>query len=94
MGFVTGFCLNFKADCYKNAVNKRIILRSKYHLSVNQYRIAHLYPFFRSLIRNCISRIPDRSLRIFLLTFDYIYCIIQTYRIDVLKKIINGGDTK
>ncbi|EGC03471.1 hypothetical protein CUS_6538 [Ruminococcus albus 8] len=25
MGFVTGFCLNFKADCYKNAVNKRII---------------------------------------------------------------------
>ncbi|EGC03612.1 hypothetical protein CUS_7981 [Ruminococcus albus 8] len=27
MGFVTGFCLNFKADCYKNAVNKRIIER-------------------------------------------------------------------
>ena len=25
MGFVTGFCLNFKADYYKNAVNKRII---------------------------------------------------------------------
>jgi len=27
MGFVTGSCLNFKADRYKNAVNKRIIER-------------------------------------------------------------------
>ncbi|MBR0529116.1 MAG: hypothetical protein IJJ76_05045 [Ruminococcus sp.] len=27
MGLVTGSCLNFKADRYKNAVNKRIIER-------------------------------------------------------------------
>ncbi|EGC01362.1 hypothetical protein CUS_7588 [Ruminococcus albus 8] len=25
---MTGFCLNFKADCYKNAVNKKIYAKN------------------------------------------------------------------
>ena len=69
MGFVTGFCLNFKADCYKTALTQA--LNSRKHVSNN------------SEDQDISYQMPDKLKILFIIAFKDLFSCkhIRTHKI-------------